>query len=130
MPSPASFRNVAQSTPDPTVQANRKIAAILGRWLQVSTRLSKVLSGVDLSSVQYVALQPMGVGAKLIYFDEFARTAGNRLPDFSKIRKTHLQRTGEYVFVFLFHVPSGKKADRFHTATREITLREYDLVAP
>lgn len=50
MPSPASFRNVAQSTPDPTVQANRKIAAILGRWLQVSTRLSKVLSGVDLSS--------------------------------------------------------------------------------
>jgi len=35
--------------PDPTVEANNQIGQVITRWLRVSTRLTKTLSGADLS---------------------------------------------------------------------------------
>ena len=65
---------------------------------------------------------------ELIYLDEFAITAERTLPDFRNIKSRDLK--GQYAYVLLFHVPSGRTAARFQTGNKSLDLRKYNLVAP
>lgn len=69
---------------------------------------------------------------EVIYFPEYVEVSSRGLPNFSKIKDSHLQG-GDYTYVFLYLIEPGARLVRFSTGARAssaIDLKEFNLVAP
>jgi uncharacterized membrane protein required for colicin V production len=106
----------------------------LGNILQTATNEIRNIYLIDSNGKQYMPVGKYAVARisgqmlfELTYLDETERGFG-RMPGFEHIKFRDLK--DQYAYVFLFHVPPGTHATKFHTGRANIELTQFNLVAP
>lgn len=106
----------------------------LGNILQTAVNQVRNIYLIDSNGKEYMPVGKYAIATirgetlfELTYFNETNRIAGH-MPGFEHIRFDDLK--GKYAYVFLFHVPPGTRATKFHTGRANISLDQFNLVAP